>query len=438
MSEMQNAQFLRELDSIERFHWLMCLNHSNHIAMAAEISGATTPEMWRYALRELQQRHPFLNASIDRNANSKLAYRWFEGRAIPLVIKDRKSPVQWQEEFELEMATPFDPSIAPLIRVLLLQGGDRCDVIVVAHHTVVDGMSLVFIMRDLMQALSGKALEILPVPASQEQFYVSLAATRQFKEHISEASRVHVSETAPKPVDYYRPRKGEGPQVQGLRLSKEQTSLLIERTREEQTTVHAALCAALVTAGRKISASWSQNGVRVLSPISTRKALNLGEDSVLAVTAGIVMYDSSAQTEFWELARWSKRSLAPAQDFENIVLPKPLQDVVAYDDDDEALAQLMKLGLTYDLVVTNVQRVPYESNFGHLSVKALWGPSALNGILGEQAVGVATVNGTLCLLHTSYSPLDSLLKTGIEILTTACKGRGISHSKFAGTNESAV
>lgn len=76
---------------------------------------------------------------------------------------------------------------------------------------------------------------------------------------------------------------------------------------------------------------------------------------------------------------------------------------------------------TYDLVVTNVQRVPYKTSFDKLTVKALWGPSALNGIEGEQAVGVATVNGTLCLVHTSYTPLNSLLETSMQILMTACE-----------------
>jgi hypothetical protein len=126
---------------------------------------------------------------------------------------------------------------------------------------------------------------------------------------------------------------------------------------------------------------------------------------------------------------WSRGSLKArlpqprpsAQVFENIMLPRPLQELVANDNDDEALAQLMKLGLTYDLVVTNVQRVLYTSSFGRLRVKAFWGPSALNGIAGEQAVRVATVDGTLCLVHTSYTPLNSLLEEGIKVLMTACE-----------------
>ena len=274
MAKIQSSEFLRELDSLERFHWLMCLNHSNHIVMGAEISGATTSEMWRYALKELQHRHPFLNVFIDRNANSKLAYRRFEGCDIPFIIKDRKSSLQWQEEFERELAVPFDTSIAPLMRVLLLKGDDRCDIILVAHHTVVDGMSLVFIMRDLIEALLGKELEALPVPASQEQFHAPLAATMQSKEQINEANPVHVIETTPKPVGYYRPRKGEEPHVHGLRLSEEETSLLVGRVREEKTTVHAALCAALVLARAKdigiMERKWSSRFVAYQHPESTQ------------------------------------------------------------------------------------------------------------------------------------------------------------------------
>jgi hypothetical protein len=73
--------------------------------------------------------------------------------------------------------------------------------------------------------------------------------------------------------------------------------------------------------------------------------------------------------------------------------------------------------------VTNLQQVPFENRFGDLTLEALWGPSALNGFEGEQAVGVATVNGSLHMVHTSYTPVESFLNTAVELLMNACRGR---------------
>jgi hypothetical protein len=39
------------------------------------------------------------------------------------------------------------------------------------------------------------------------------------------------------------------------------------------------------------------------------------------------------------------------------------------------------------------------------------GPSVFVSIEGEQMIGVATLNGAIHLLHTSYTPIPKLLQT---------------------------
>lgn len=46
---------------------------------------------------------------------------------------------------------------------------------------------------------------------------------------------------------------------------------------------------------------------------------------------------------------------------------------------------------------------------GGLRLKALWGPALLMGFENEQTVGVTTTNDSLCLLHTTFTPIPSLL-----------------------------
>jgi hypothetical protein len=86
----------------------------------------------------------------------------------------------------------------------------------------------------------------------------------------------------------------------------------------------------------------------------------------------------------------------------------------------ETAAQAMAQGMGYELVVTNVQQFPFENTFGELTLEGLWGPSALNGFEGEQAVGIATVNGSLHMVHTSYTPVATFLDRGVDLLMNAC------------------
>jgi hypothetical protein len=87
----------------------------------------------------------------------------------------------------------------------------------------------------------------------------------------------------------------------------------------------------------------------------------------------------------------------------------------------ETAAQAMAQGMGYELVVTNVQQFPFENTFGELTLEGLWGPSALNGFEGEQAVGIATVNGSLHMVHTSYTPVGTFLSRTVDLLMNACR-----------------
>jgi hypothetical protein len=48
------------------------------------------------------------------------------------------------------------------------------------------------------------------------------------------------------------------------------------------------------------------------------------------------------------------------------------------------------------------------------------GSSVLRGFEGDQTVGVATANGALCLLHTTFNPQPPLLEVMEQVLPMAC------------------
>jgi hypothetical protein len=70
-------------------------------------------------------------------------------------------------------------------------------------------------------------------------------------------------------------------------------------------------------------------------------------------------------------------------------------------------------------MLTNLGPVPLASRFGDLTLKALWGPAVLSGLAGEQTIGVATLEGSLYLTHTSHTPPDGLLAAMHRVLVEA-------------------
>ena len=198
--------------------------------------------------------------------------------------------------------------------------------------------------------------------------------------------------------------------------------MLVERARHEGTTVHGALCAAVVLAGREASRDWDSNPVRVLSPFSLRKQLGIGEDCGVFVRASGVTMPLAPIAEFWEMARFAKTSLAGKQPLERVAMEmRGLEQAVESGIDVAGAAQLLAQGFPCELLLTNLGNLPIQFDAGDLKLKALWGPSVLVGFEGEQTVGVTTTKGSLCLLHTSFAPIPTLLQRTERILRSACE-----------------
>jgi hypothetical protein len=49
----------------------------------------------------------------------------------------------------------------------------------------------------------------------------------------------------------------------------------------------------------------------------------------------------------------------------------------------------------FEMMISNLGNLPYETNYGELTLEKLWGPSVLAGFEGEQTIGVATINESL-------------------------------------------
>jgi hypothetical protein len=135
--------------------------HPVHFTVTAEVKGFTEVQNWRDALDAVQRRHPILSTSINRNEEGQPALYQVDAAPIPLRVVDGSVQGRWELEVDREMAVPFTPVQAPLIRAVLIHKPESAVLILVAHHAIADGMALVFLIRDLLQVLSGEQIEAL-------------------------------------------------------------------------------------------------------------------------------------------------------------------------------------------------------------------------------------------------------------------------------------
>ena len=68
-----------------------------------------------------------------------------------------------------ELAPLANRSAGTRCGAVLLHEADQAVFILVAHHSITDGLSIAFVIRDVLQALSGNPLDLLPLlPAHEE------------------------------------------------------------------------------------------------------------------------------------------------------------------------------------------------------------------------------------------------------------------------------
>jgi hypothetical protein len=260
--------------------------------------------------------------------------------------------------------------------------------------------------------MSGEALQNLAYTPSEDELIPPSSITAALNE--ADAEGDGAAADTPAFVT------GGQPKVLSLTLPPALTSRVRDLARKEGATVHCALLAALVIAGRKLSDKWRDIPIRVMSPVNSRSIVGGGEDcGVFVGSATSTVGVESAG--FWDLARQSKAEIVPGQTLDGVA--RLISDVSGFLDtapDVEAAANFGAVAFAREALLTNVGQLPFGSRYGRLKLNSVWGPVVLQGIENEQSIGVATVDGTLTLAHTAITPIDGLLEEMQVVLSEAC------------------
>ena len=404
-----NLTKLRELDAFEEFFWLIEQSVPVFHTIIAEVKGGTTIEQWERALGAAEVRYPLLSASIRKLPGERPFFEKLPVVSMPLRIAPLRDSLVLEEEMEKELQKPFGDGSGPLTRATLFHARDRSVVMFATHHSSMDGKSHLLLVQDVLAAVAGedlrKQLEVLPgigqllgLPASTD--YVKKLAGRS------------VAPEDGAGVEVFRVR------VQRLQLTVEETTALLERARKEQTTVHAALVAALTLAGKRYSDAWQVGPVRCMSPIDMRKALGLPDAAGLLLSLHQGPVPTPDGASFWDIARAVREAMLPAQTADGARhLLSVMSSRVAEEHNARDLYWSVLNGpLLHELMVTNYAGYRVRSEYGNLRLKALFtGSSSVMPTL--QKVSVLTVNGRLGMTLVAQDVFPTLLEAAHDILT---------------------
>lgn len=408
---------LRPLGASEHLTWLLDRHRSANAAMAAQVDGPTTVQQWRAALDAAQQRHPLLSVRIESADPHAPRFVRVPTARIPMRVVPGADDLRWRAELARELPVAFESGHAPLVRAIVVLGHQKSICILIGHHAIVDGKALTYVIRDVLRALAGERLAALPVPPSKEALLADAVV-------LPADSSLHSARqpAPPGPPAIFRPKTVSAVSIDRLRLSPALTDSLRQRARNERTTVHGVLCAALVRAARSIREHWQNAPLRVITPIDVRDEIGAADACGMFLSVGNVTVEADAPLDLWELARIIKFRLMPSESLASIVATSAdLHRLAQSGLDAQTAADVHAHALPHDLIVTNLGVVPLAPAYRNLRVENVWGPIVLPRMHRTHVIGVATTNGALCMVQTSLEPFSGLLKEAEALLIAATR-----------------
>jgi len=366
----QKDSICRPLGAWEKnMFWSGDQNHHAQFAMMAQIKGEFSVEQLEQALSQVQNRHLLLRVCI---ALDEAQQPWFEedqGSAnIPLRVVPREGEQHWEKELKQELSVPFVSLEDSLVRIVLIYSTDISELIILSHHSIS--------VNSRPQKTFWRQKSSLSTKLTAPPVHVSTAKDGQ----------TSVSQTIP--------------DIHFASLSPENTDLLISRCRQEKTTVHAAICSAFLLAIAKRRSSEKQQAFRCFTAVDIRKHLRPVVEEQFGYYAhiGSILQTLTPNTTLWDLARSLKdqlnQELAPEKLFEDLLRN---QELVSTNPDFTQIRQQISEYLDKGITISNLGRVKFSPQFGHLQLQAIYGPIGIPPGVDVSALGAITLGNQLFL-----------------------------------------
>jgi NRPS condensation-like uncharacterized protein len=380
----------RKMLFFERFMYIDGVTPLNCL-MTARIKGTIDAAHLQTAITKVQAKHPLLCARVVEEGGEP----WFvldeHTPSIPLAVIARKSAEDWRAITTEQWKIPFDTERGPLLRVIWIRSEEASELMLVGHHCICDGGSIMTLLREI--------LEVTDKPETVLTRYTSYATLDDLVPGEVLADPVAQRAVRKKEILYRlllavmgrRNKKhlGGEPYVLYWNADAEEFAAINKRCSVEETNAYAALCVAYLLAFREVQGNAAKN--RIMCPVSIRRFIRSVKSDMLFAFAPTIQLalSKSRETDFWTRSRQMKALIGEQIDgmkvYEDLMLGDRMRPYV-----QRIINFLRSSSGAHDIAFSNV---------GRLKIPPKYGTFTLEGVVGATVAVPWKNTNTLIMTH---------------------------------------
>lgn len=414
--------FNRKL-GVERPMMMLPLN----VVMMGRVNGYVDSGAIVSSIKKMQRKHALLSVRVELNNQGEAWFRSSKVSDLDVQTMPRQHQDQWVHIAKKQYIQPFDLSNGPLIRFLVLHDSEGFDLVLCAHHIICDGMSLNFLIRDILQdaAFPGNSYnpvtieppEILPETAiNPPSFGLIPRLILGLINRIWRKKNISISLETLKELNKAYWEKNQGVNLLSWEITPEETSALVKRCRQEKVTVNTAAWTAFLKAQHELQGIEQpfRNQAGLAVSVRNKMKTDVGEAFGFYASSLTTQLKDDEKLSFWDMARdfqkKIEKSLKRTNPFRMLIsneIDSGLIDSLYFDkygliNEKMSKKFLRKMNwdkLNYGFSITNVGKVNIPKTYNKLELDCVFGPIVYSDV-NEKTVGITTAGNKLTFVLT--------------------------------------
>jgi NRPS condensation-like uncharacterized protein len=369
---------------------------------AIRLNGTVYPENLRHALSVVQAKHPLLRAAIAYEKTGRPYYTIPEVyQTIPLIIKERTTSIDWQQEVKDAWATVFDIENGPLLKVIWVKGEEQSELLLVFHHCMCDGGGGLTLVREILAVIDDPDLDIGIQTSFTTLEDIVPAELLTGTRHILKAKLKGlliqgILRTISSFINtrHKQTSRRENDYLLHWKLDREVSTALIQQCNANEVTVNTALSVAFLLAFTKVK---GKNALKKITcPVDIRKFVpEIRKDVIFSFGLSLDLSISNApDLSFWERAR-ALQAIAS----QKIKQMNPYDFMLPFEHAHGSIRHMQKF-LTYgkpvyDLMFSNMGKLDVKDSYQSFEVDTIFSPTVVGPFANPTTIIASTYKGQM-------------------------------------------